>query len=439
MLDNLAAIIKQHSDRYGANYVLAYSGGMDSHVLLHYLTHLKTSTIRLRAIHIDHGLQPDSAQWARHCEQQCQRLGIPCQVIALKLSIPKKHSLEAYARDARYAALGEQLKANETLLTAHHQRDQAETVLLQLLRGAGVNGLAAMPMLNELSTGQHFRPLLTSSYEALKAYAEKYQLDYIDDPSNQDRRFDRNFLRHDILPLLQQRWSAALSNLSRASQWQAESRELLADYVQTDYQQCVVYRPNGQDFQQLVLCLRLDQLLAFSPLRQKAIIRYWFADLGVIMPNAKKLAQIMQHVLTAKMDAQPCVSWANVAVRRYQQALYLLQNHPSFEQKSASTAVIYRYQWDLQQDFVMPHNKQCLRAALFVAWKSILQTQGKMLTIRFRQNGEKVRLPQRNQRISLKDLMQTLSIPPWERADVPLIFFDDQLIACYGYKIYETG
>ncbi|MGV6809498.1 MAG: tRNA lysidine(34) synthetase TilS [bacterium] len=439
MLDNLAAIIKQHSDRYGAHYVLAYSGGMDSQVLLHYLAHLNTTKIRLRAIHIDHGLQPDSAQWAKHCEQQCHRLAIPCQTIALKLVIPKKHSLEAYAREARYAALCEQLKDNETLLTAHHQRDQAETLLLQLLRGAGVNGLAAMPMVNSLSTGQHFRPLLTTPYDALKAYAEKYQLNYIDDPSNQDRRFDRNFLRHEILPLLQQRWSAAMSNLSRASQWQAENRALLADYVQTDYQQCVVYRPNGTDFQQNARCLQLNQLLAFSPLRQKAIIRHWLADLAVIMPNAKKLAQIMQHVLTAKADAQPCVRWANVAVRRYQQALYLLQDHPSFRQKNERAEAAYRYQWDLQQDFVMPHNKQCLRAEFFAAWKSILQTQGKMLTIRCRQNGEKVRLPQRNQRISLKDLMQTLSIPPWERTDVPLLFLDDQLIACYGYKIYETG
>lgn len=442
-MDTLAAMIQQHSERYGANYVLAYSGGMDSQVLLHYLaTTITTSTpIRLRAIHIDHGLQPDSAQWARHCEQQCQHLAIPCQVIALKLAIPKKHSLEAYAREARYAALCEQLKDNETLLTAHHQRDQAETLLLQLLRGAGVNGLAAMPMLNSLSTGQHFRPLLTTSYETLKAYAEKYQLDYIDDPSNQDQRFDRNFLRHTILPLLQQRWSATISNLSRASQWQAESRELLADYVQTDYQHCVVDRPTGQDFQQTMVCLQLDRLLTFSALRQKAIIRHWLAEQGALMPNAKKLAQIMQHVLTAKADAQPCVRWSHVAVRRYQQALYLLNNHPSFEQAPLSTTITDHYQWDLQQDFVMPHSrrKHCLRVEYFAAWKGILQTQGKMLTIRFRKNGEKVRLPQRSQRISLKDLMQTLSIPPWERAYVPLVFLDDQLIACYGYKIYETG
>ncbi|HHC73542.1 MAG TPA: tRNA(Ile)-lysidine synthetase, partial [Thiothrix sp.] len=146
-------------------------------------------------------------------------------------------------------------------------------------------------------------------------------------------------------------------------------------------------------------------------------------------------------VLTAKADAQPCVRWSHVAVRRYQQALYLLNNHPSFEQAPLSTTITDHYQWDLQQDFVMPHSrrKHCLRVEYFAAWKGILQTQGKMLTIRFRKNGEKVRLPQRSQRISLKDLMQTLSIPPWERAYVPLVFLDDQLIACYGYKIYETG
>ena len=194
-----------------SSYLLAYSGGMDSHVLLHLLADLQSAKKipPLRAIYIDHGLQTIAATWAQHCEKITSALAIPYQSIALNLVPKQGESLEAVARQARYKTFAQQLQPNEILLTAHHQNDQAETVLLQLLRGSGVDGLAAMPVIKPFQAGQLLRPLLPYSRYDLECYAQQHQLNYIDDPSNINTDFDRNFLRQDILPRLQGRWKGS--------------------------------------------------------------------------------------------------------------------------------------------------------------------------------------------------------------------------------------
>ena len=192
---------------------VAYSGGIDSHVLLHALVALRQSaTWRISAIHIDHGLQPASADWALHCRRVCSDLKIDCAVERIDVSRVKEDGVEAAARRARYACLGRRLAAGEALLTAHHRDDQAETLMLQLLRGSGIHGLAAMPEVAPFGVGRLARPLLSFTRAALKRYAACHGLEWIEDVSNEDTRLARNFLRRRVFPLLAERWPELARN-----------------------------------------------------------------------------------------------------------------------------------------------------------------------------------------------------------------------------------
>lgn len=404
------------------HFLLAYSGGRDSHVLLHSLMHLVNThpeNLHVRAIHADHGLQALSGDWAKHCQNTCKQLNITIDIIQLNLTINKGESLEAVAREARYQAFKQALQTDEILLTAHHQEDQAETLLLQLMRGAGVSGLAAMPEHANFGNNRLQRPLLDVPHTDIKQYAEQHQLSYIDDPSNDEQRFDRNYLRHEIMPRLKQRWPAATQNLYRSSQLQAEARELLESYVEVDYQTCLNAAKNS---------LKLTALASYSIPKQKAIVRHWLQKTKLPLPSATVLQQIFTTIIHAKPDANPSIQWQTYQIRRYRQQLYLVH-----DQQQASDI---SYQWNGENDFYCSTLGITVKAIDFVAIKSLLQATQKMLTIRFRKDGEKVYIAKRNQRLSLKNLMQELGVPPWERNRVPLVFLDEQLIAIYGYKIY---
>ncbi|MEM7019036.1 MAG: tRNA lysidine(34) synthetase TilS [Pseudomonadota bacterium] len=216
---------------------VAYSGGIDSHVLLHLL---KTSSPRsiISAVHIHHGLQSNADGWAQHCEDVCQNLDIPCQVIRVNVSQDKGASLEESARKARYVAFADLLDPNEILCMAHHADDQAETVLLRMLKGAGPNGLAGMPATRQLGNGWLWRPLLTQPRETLVAYANQHKLRWIEDTSNTDTRFDRNFLRQNILPTLKERWPGLLQTFNRTAAHQQQTSEMLKQLGELDWQQC---------------------------------------------------------------------------------------------------------------------------------------------------------------------------------------------------------
>ncbi len=219
------------------HFLVAYSGGMDSHVLLHALAQLRPQLpgIAVRAVHVEHGLHPQSAQWARHCMTVCAQLDIACEVRAVDARAPDGVSPEAAARAARYAALAEAVPCGGILLTAHHQDDQAETLLLQLLRGGGPRGLAGMAPVSRFGTAWLARPLLEFSHAALRAYAVTQKLQWVDDSSNVETRFDRNYLRHEIMPGLRRRWPSAGVTLGRAAQHCAEAAELLDGLAQADY------------------------------------------------------------------------------------------------------------------------------------------------------------------------------------------------------------
>lgn len=199
--------------------IVGYSGGLDSHVLLHGLAMHRPYwlTQKLEAIYVDHGLQTASAVWGEHCAEVCRDLNMPFRVLKIDARPVPGESPEAAARRARYAALAAELGFDSALLTAHHRDDQAETLLLQLLRGAGPYGLAAMPAVSRLGQGRLLRPFLEVDRAELLAYAGKHGLRWIEDASNTDTGFDRNYLRHRVLPLLRERWPAVNRTLSRSA------------------------------------------------------------------------------------------------------------------------------------------------------------------------------------------------------------------------------
>ncbi|HSP01681.1 MAG TPA: tRNA lysidine(34) synthetase TilS, partial [Thioalkalivibrio sp.] len=247
--------------------VVAFSGGLDSHVLLHALAALcGEGFYELHAIHIHHGLNSQADAWADHCARVCRDLDVGLEVIAVNARAARGESPEAAARAARYQALASCMKEGDGLLTAHHRRDQAETLLLQLLRGAGSAGLAAMPRWQPLGSGWHGRPLLDVSREAIEDYARERDLHWIEDNSNLDARFDRNLLRQQVMPLLRARWQGVDETLARAAAHQAEGLGLLGDLARQDLEQIRGELPGT---------LSVSELTGLRPARIRNVLRFW--------------------------------------------------------------------------------------------------------------------------------------------------------------------
>jgi len=392
-------------------FIVAYSGGLDSHVLLH-LVH--SSGLSCLAVYIDHGLQALSKSWSAHCAANCQLLAVEFQSVSVNARAAAGESPEASARTARYRALAELMRPGDILLTAQHLQDQAETLLLQMLRTAGPDGLAAMPQTKLFAQGWHLRPLLGVARTELEAYARHHQLQWIEDPSNTDQRYDRNFFRQSVFPLLQQRWPAINQTLSNVSLLQAEASELMNDLAALDAPSMI----SGDT-------LAISALIRLSPARQRNSIRYWLKQLELDVPTAKRLHEILGPMLTAADDKSPLVSWAETEVRRFQGDLYAM---PRLSEHAASQHLT----WSGRQVINLESLRQqvLLQSAETGLSTDILH---KSLTIRFRQGGEKIKPAGRAHTMDLKKLMQQAAIPPWLRDRIPLLYLDDELIAVADY------
>ncbi|ALG68689.1 tRNA lysidine(34) synthetase TilS [Beggiatoa leptomitoformis] len=402
---------------------VAYSGGLDSSVLLQALACLRTEfpQVTIRAIHIHHGLNPAATDWVQHCQSVCQTLAIECVVRYVNVQVPAGESLEACAREARYRAFTDILSTDEVLLTAQHADDQAETVLLQLLRGAGTTGLAAMPMQSHFAQGYLYRPLLDVTRATLEQWAKQQKLTWVNDSSNDDTRFTRNFLRHDIIPRLQQRWTSINQTLCRVAQHQAEADALLQELAIQDLQTCKRHEKNQ---------LTIPSLIQLSPARQRNVLRYWLQQLDFSLPSTAQLAQITDKLLTAKTDAQPLIRWQGVEIRRYQAVLYALSPLPP-------VPTAYQAIWQPPTTLSLPLGKLTATATL---GQGIKQTAA--LTIRLRQGGESCYL--RGLHREVKTLLQAEHIPAWLRPFFPLIYVGETLAAipmiavCDGFQA-QTG
>ena len=390
--------------------VIAYSGGLDSHVLLHLVSQMTDYSVR--AMHIHHGLQKEADHWVDHCQQVCDALNISLQFEYLNLSLEKGESVEELARTGRYAAFKKSVQADEVLLTAHHQNDQAETLLLQLFRGAGVQGLAAMPQISTFGIAHHARPLLNETRESLEAYAKTHQLAFIEDPSNQDSAFYRNFLRNDIIPQLRNRWPSIDKTISRSATIQAETKHLLDDIAEQDL---LSIKENNQNDNTLLI----SGLQDFSDSRQKLLLRHWIQSNGFKAPSEKKLKHIFTDVIDASDDAQPLLAWNGAEIRRYQGRLYIML--PLLEHDRAQVI-----SWDNPQKALEIPSLVLTLSAL-----DLTETTAPV-TVSFRQGGETLLHAKRGVTISLKNLLNEAGIPPWLRSRIPLVYQGDTLIKVVG-------
>jgi tRNA(Ile)-lysidine synthase len=405
--------------------LVGYSGGLDSHVLLHGLAMQgrRWPERTLEAIYVDHGLQAASAAWGEHCGHICHQMNIPFRILRIDAGPLPGESPEAAARRARYTALAAELSSDSALLTAHHRDDQAETLLLQLLRGAGPHGLAAMPAAARLGQGGLLRPLLDVDRAELLTYAREYDLRWIEDTSNTDSGFARNYLRHQVLPLLRERWPATNRTLARSARRCAETAAWLDEEAAIDLAGAVTARRD---------CLALPALRALSEQRQRNLLRFWLRRLNLPIPDARQLQHILQDALNAATDRNPCIRWPGAEVRRYRAELYAM---PPPRPHDVQQTLIWRSTADGWPSLELPGvGRLWMRETTGAGLRAEALADG-LLWVGFRRGGERFRPVGRRHSQELKKLLQEAGIPPWERERLPLVYRDEALLAVVGLDI----
>jgi tRNA(Ile)-lysidine synthase len=394
--------------RSASGWCVALSGGLDSTVLLHLLASLaqREALPPLSAIHIHHGLQAAADAWPAHCRELCAALCVPLQVEYVQVA--PDASLERAAREARYAAFAARLGVDELLLTAQHRDDQAETLLFRLLRGAGVQGLSAMPVSRALGVGQLVRPLLNCSRDELLAYAREHKLTWIEDPSNTDERFSRNYLRHQVLPALLGRWPQASANMARSAAHLSEAAQLLDELAQQDIAAVQV----SAEFAWLPLPnLALPALRDLSEPRQRNALRYWLRPMTA-MPDSEHWAG-WQALRDAAPDAAPVWKLAAGELRRSDERLWWLAG--DWLRSPVPVNVVVQG----NQQVTLPANGSVRIDGLLPAgdWQ-----------LGYRQGGDQLLLPGRGHR-DLKRLFNELRVPAFVRDRLPLLRLDNQVVA----------
>ena len=399
---------------------IAYSGGIDSTVLLHAASLVcANSGHSLKAIHINHQIHIDSNHWSQHCIDQCQMLNIKVNTICVDVQQFSQHGAEGAAREARYQAFENALDENDVLFTAHHADDQIETILLQLFRGAGVHGLAGCAQTRAIDKALLVRPLLEISREEIECYAKHNQLQWRDDPSNHCLVHDRNYLRHEVMPLLNARWQGLRETIARSSQWQSESAQMLESLAQLDVADLI-----DKD---LSLCIK--KLTKLNNARLKNVLRWWIREAGCQVPSADVLERVIHDAIDSRSDCEACIRWRNNEVRKYRGQLYLLA-------VSTPHNTTLSYQWDLQHALTFPWlNLKLTREQIEKVGVNLSNVE--QLTVRFRRGGEVMRPRGRDCQKDLKALFQEQGVKPWERDRIPLLFHHQQLIYVWGYWIGE--
>lgn len=401
---------------------MAFSGGLDSVVLLHLLVESqKTLSFQLQAHHVHHGLSPNADTWANFCQGACAKLNVPLTISKVNVNKNSGLGLEAAAREARYKAL---LASDaDFICLAHHQDDQAETLLLQLARGAGVKGLAGMAGLNK----KLLRPLLDVSRSALEAYAEQHQLAWIEDESNIDTKFDRNFMRHEVLPKLEKKYPAIRQTISRVAQHMAEADFLLDELAEMDVRNC---QSDHHDSKQLAL----QPLAALSAARIKNALRWWLAWHVCDVPSAAQLLQISQQLLHAKADASVKIKVAaDLVLRRFHGRAYLVKHVPEDAGEDARST--FSLVWQGEKMIILPDRSRLLFSEKPGAGIALWHLETKKLTIRYRQGGETIKPEQNRPTRRLNALLQAANIPPWQRERLPLLFIDADLALLPGIAV----
>ncbi|MGQ0529481.1 MAG: tRNA lysidine(34) synthetase TilS [Panacagrimonas sp.] len=390
----LARILQPPSWFRDGRLIVGYSGGLDSTVLLHALAR---QGLPVQAVHVHHGLQAAADAWVQHAQRVCAELDLPLAVEYVTVR-GDGQGVEAAARQARYAAFAAQLRADDLLVLAHHQDDQAETVLLNLVRGSGPAGLAAMRTLSQFKDGHRvWRPLLTVTRAELLDYAQAHRLRWIDDPHNDDPSFARSALRAQIMTRLRARWPAASRLMARAADLQAEVAELQAELALSDMGQVDAHEQS----------LSIGALLALSPARRRNLLRARIGQHGLPMPYLDTLCRVDSEVLHARVDAEPLLCWPGGEFRRYRDRLFVMARLPPIP-------AVFRVALPLSGSLDLPAG--CGRVV--VQGGSSQEANG---ALRLVQDGDRFRPPGSPQPRSLKTLFQSRSIPGWVRRRTPAL------------------
>jgi tRNA(Ile)-lysidine synthase len=425
---------------------VALSGGLDSSVLLTALAMPRRARPRLRAIHIDHGLHPNSRLWSAHCRRLARQLKVPLQVLATKVTRVRGESLEAAARAARYALLEAQLAPGEVLLSAHQEDDQLETVLLQLFRGSGLAGISAMPEITAFGEGLLARPLLSCRRSQLQQWAESTGLTWVEDETNADESLDRNYLRRRVLPLLRTRWPGVASSVARSARHAAQAQRVLDEVARRD-----VERAADGD------CLMSSVLRGLGPQRRRNALRFWIARCGFTVPNTRRLDEMCGPLLAARPDANPRVAWADLIVRRERGRLSIARV------ERASSARVERASVVRGQPGSSARGEPGSGGA-GVTWKWTEQAICKLagggsgqlelrqdprgpldldalppeLTVRARAGGERLRPRRGGPTRALKGLLQEAQVTPGERSRLPLVCSGARVLAVADLWLDES-
>lgn len=393
-------------------FIIAHSGGLDSQVLL-YLVARYFSDISLLVLHINHNLQEQSAVWADFSLGQSRNLSLSHQTVDV---FPANHSENA-AREARYSAFEKVVESGDCILMGHHADDQAETVLYRMLRGTGLAGMSGITPDRRLGKGYLFRPLLNLSRSDLEGVARECGLAFIDDPSNTDERYDRNYLRHQIVPALKKRWPNMLERWQKNIQIVSESNQLLESYLDGDLLELVDVTRN---------CLDINSLLKIEGLKRSALLRHWLYKKTDTRVNQNQLDTIYSDVLQAQRDANPIYSIGRYELRRFMKQLYIVEPHSDecdYEDHETHLEGIGEYRLS---GGVLTINRESTGLKVSAG-----------LVVKYRQGGERCRPLGKSHSISLKKLFQEAAVPTWLRGSWPLLFAGEELVAVPGICICE--
>lgn len=418
----------------GDHLTVALSGGVDSAVLLHLLVPLVSQMqLPLSAVHVNHGISPNADKWSEFCRNLCQSRNIPLEIARVKVMREPGISLEAAAREERYRIF-RNLQTDYVVL-AQHLDDQAETLLLQLLRGAGVKGLSAMPVVRtvrkemdeQVSTGpvpalerrpKLLRPLLDVSRREIEDYAREHALQWITDESNDEVSFDRNFLRHALFPLMEKRFPAYRTTFLRASRHMAGASALLDELAEVDSAQCAVPRK-----------LHVEDLRKLGLPRARNLLRYTLAQHGVILPSTVKLEEILRQLLSSRPDTKLHVIFGNTEIRCFRSRVHI-------RKVQAIPEARWHLVWQGEECLPTPEFGGTLRFTRCIgAGIGLQKINEQSITIRLRQGGERLRPDCNRPRRSLKNLLREASLPPWQRQRLPLIFSGEQLVCVPGIGV----
>lgn len=406
---------------------VAYSGGLDSTVLLHLAARHRDRGWYgpLSAIHVNHNIDPEAADWATHCQQQAAQWQIPITCRVLGSGELEGGNLEQRARSARYRLISQVLSRGDLLATAHHRRDQAETLLLQLFRGGGVRGTAAMGRLSRRLGLSLIRPLLDVDPGALAAYARVHQLTWIEDPSNQQSVHDRNYLRLEIMPRLRQRWPGIDQVLARTARLHSQTSELVEELAALDWQTAM----DTADPTSPQSGLGCQALADLSTARRSNLLRYWLTQQGYPLPSDRQLQALQQSLVFSRPDRSPVFSWGATEVYRHRGALFV---RPLIKQNTESAV----RSWSLNRRLQFETLGYELSASLATEGLRMRGSVEQPYSVGFRRGGETMRL--RGHRRSLKKLLQEWRVPAVERPRLPLIFAEGELVAVPGHAVADS-